>query len=138
MADGWVAVDATGAGQIDALGEVLGPPGTPVTRTVADVLAGLAARSVPATRVGLDRMDAFFDDPATWDAGLAAAYPHATLGRVEQVGSLWTLGDMAARLDRASPEVGQHSEEILAELGYSASAIATLVASGAVATARRA
>jgi crotonobetainyl-CoA:carnitine CoA-transferase CaiB-like acyl-CoA transferase len=138
VADGWVAVDATGAGQIEALGEVLGPPGTPVTRTVADVLAGLAARSVPATRVGLDRMDAFFDDPATWDAGLAAAYPHATLGRVEQVGSLWTLGDMEARLDRASPEVGQHSEEILAELGYSASAIATLVASGAVATARRA
>jgi crotonobetainyl-CoA:carnitine CoA-transferase CaiB-like acyl-CoA transferase len=77
-------------------------------------------------------MEAFFDDDATWASQLAARYPQVKYGTVEQVGSLWTLGDQSARLDRSSPEVGQHSREILTELGFSDADIESLLASGAV------
>ena len=89
-------------------------------RSAADVLDELTARGVPATRVGLDQMETFLDDPATWSSGLAARYSHPEWGDVEQIGSMWNFGDLTTRFERPSPLIGQHTVEILAELGFDA------------------
>jgi crotonobetainyl-CoA:carnitine CoA-transferase CaiB-like acyl-CoA transferase len=138
VTDGWIAIDAVTDARLDALctvaavSDVRKVPEAFAPRSSADVLAALAAAGVPSTEVRLEQMDAFFDDPATWEVGLAARYPHVTLGTVEQIGGLWRFGDLDMRLDRASPEVGQHTREILAELGYDDDAVAALLAAGAV------
>jgi crotonobetainyl-CoA:carnitine CoA-transferase CaiB-like acyl-CoA transferase len=138
VADGWVAFDATGPTEMGALQraavvtDARKVPEAFALRTVADVLGALAAEGVPSTQVRLNQLDAFFDDPATWDAGLAARYPHPELGTVEQIGSLWNFGDLSTRLERSSPTVGQHSREILAELGFDVAAVDALLAAGAV------
>jgi crotonobetainyl-CoA:carnitine CoA-transferase CaiB-like acyl-CoA transferase len=138
VSDGWIAIDATTDAQLAALcaaARVTEPAAAPdalAVRTVAAVLDAFEHHGVPSTEVRLDQMDAFFDDPATWDAGLGARYAHPRYGTVEQVGSLWSFGDLSTRLDRASPEIGQHTTEILSELGFDESEIAALLASTAV------
>jgi len=142
VADGWVAIDATAGPQLQALAGAAGltdPAAVPEvfrTKTVGDTIAALSRAGVPCTDVRLDQMDTFFDDPATWDARLACKYPHMTLGTVEQIGSLWSFGDLATRLDRSSPEIGEHTGEILTELGFDDAEVASLLASGTVTTAR--
>jgi crotonobetainyl-CoA:carnitine CoA-transferase CaiB-like acyl-CoA transferase len=127
VADGWIALDAVTDAQLEALDAV-----ELAGRKADEVLRELADRGVPSTRVRLDQMDAFFDDPATWSAGLAARYAHPVWGTVEQIGSMWSLGDLSARFERSSPTIGQHTVEILAELGFDGPAIDALLASGAV------
>ena len=124
--DGWIAVDVASDDQLGVLTDALRG------KTVADALRLLHANGVPSTEVRLDQMDAFFDDDATWSSGLATRYPHARYGMVEQVGSLWSFGDLSARLDRASPEIGQHSREVLTEVGFVDSEIDALIDAGAV------
>jgi crotonobetainyl-CoA:carnitine CoA-transferase CaiB-like acyl-CoA transferase len=124
VADGWVAIDTTDdlGAEVDAL----------AGGTVDDVLSTLSARGVPCAAARLDQMNPYFDDSATWSSRLAVRYPHAKYGEVEQVGTLWDFGELSTRLDRASPEIGQHSHEILGDLGFDDDAIASLIDSGAV------
>ena len=49
-----------------------------------------------------------------WDGG------HPTLGAVRQLGSPMRLAETPTRRDFAGPSLGQHSAQVLAELGYSA------------------
>jgi crotonobetainyl-CoA:carnitine CoA-transferase CaiB-like acyl-CoA transferase len=44
------------------------------------------------------------------------------------VGALWSLGDLDVRLDRAPPALGEHTEEVLAEVGLDRAAIDALLA----------
>jgi crotonobetainyl-CoA:carnitine CoA-transferase CaiB-like acyl-CoA transferase len=67
--------------------------------------------------VRLAQLDAFLDDPANDRAGLRASYRHALYGQLEQIGGLWDFGDLPLRLDRPPPTLGQHSREVLDELG---------------------
>ena len=49
-------------------------------------------------------------------AGLVATCVHPRLGRLEQVGSFWDMGDASQPLDRAAPELAQHTTEVLTEV----------------------
>lgn len=73
----------------------------------------------------------FFDDPDNQAAGLVATYDHAEWGRFEQPGAMWHFGDLEARLDRAPPALGEHTVEVLREVGLTADAVDALLASGA-------
>ena len=89
----------------------LGAAGVPVgkVRSVRDALAATAAAGVAATR----RM------------------PHPTAGELEQVASpIWAEGPLPE--PSAPPLLGQHTGEVLRELGRSAEQIATLAERGAV------
>jgi crotonobetainyl-CoA:carnitine CoA-transferase CaiB-like acyl-CoA transferase len=55
--------------------------------------------------------------------GLVTEYDHPLLGRVRQFGNLINFSDTPCRQERAAPMVGQHTREILAELGYDEEAI---------------
>ncbi|MBI3967692.1 MAG: CoA transferase, partial [Chloroflexi bacterium] len=52
--------------------------------------------------------------------------------RYKQVGSAFKLSDTPATVRRLAPLLGQHTEEILSELGYSSSDAKSLRSSGAV------
>jgi formyl-CoA transferase len=55
-----------------------------------------------------------------WDA------PHETLGPIRQLGSPMRLEATPPRRDSAGPLLGQHTDEVLIELGYSTAAIKDL------------
>jgi crotonobetainyl-CoA:carnitine CoA-transferase CaiB-like acyl-CoA transferase len=79
----------------------------------------LRSAGVPA-EVSVDTGDGesiLFDDELV-GLGLVTEYEHPLLGRVRQFGNLITFSDTPARQERAAPMVGEHTREILEQLGY--------------------
>lgn len=50
--------------------------------------------------------------------GLVTEYEHQLLGRVRQFGNLVTFSDTPGRQERAAPMVGEHTRQVMSELGY--------------------
>lgn len=72
-----------------------------------------------------------FDDDLV-RLGLVAEYEHPLLGRVRQFGNLITFSDTPGKPGWPAPMLGQHTREILAELGYDETAIEGFRARGIV------
>src|SRR4051794_18366063 len=87
------------------------------TRDSAEWIERFNKAGVPAGPIY--SMDQVFADPQVKHLGIATPVEHATLGRLELVGQAMTLSRTPSRLRTASPEPGEHSDEILRELGYS-------------------
>ena len=140
VTDGWIAIAATTDEQLVALCEVAGVDAAEDAaaalgaRTSADALAALAAAGVPCEAVRLDQCESFFASPDNDTAGMIARYQHIDYGAVEQPGAFWAFGDLDVRLDRAPPGLGEHTVEVLAEVGFDQDAIEALLAEGAAAT----
>jgi crotonobetainyl-CoA:carnitine CoA-transferase CaiB-like acyl-CoA transferase len=60
-----------------------------------------------------------FADPQVKHLGCAVALSHPTLGELKVVGQPVVLSRTPAGMARATPEPGEHTEEIMGELGYS-------------------
>ena len=93
----------------------------------------LDAAGVPS-EVSMDAWDGetmLFDDDLV-RLGLVAEYEHPLLGRVRQFGNLITFSDTTSLPGRPAPMLGQHTREILAELGYDETAIDGFRARGVV------
>jgi crotonobetainyl-CoA:carnitine CoA-transferase CaiB-like acyl-CoA transferase len=93
----------------------------------------LMAAGVPA-EVSVNTWDGetvLFDDELV-RLDLVTEYEHPLLGRVRQFGNLITFSDTPGRQERAAPMVGQHTREILAELGYADAAVDDYCARGVV------
>jgi crotonobetainyl-CoA:carnitine CoA-transferase CaiB-like acyl-CoA transferase len=57
---------------------------------------------------------------------------HPTAGRLKQIGSMHKLSDSPVEVRNWATSFGQHTDEILRELGYSNSRITELRKAGAV------
>jgi len=73
------------------------------------------------------------DDPQIAHNGTFIEYEHPTEGHIKTPGFPYKFSATPPRIDRGAPLVGQHSREVLAELGVGDERIADLFESGAVA-----
>jgi len=71
-------------------------------------------------------IDELVNDPQLVERGMIADMPHPALGRVKQVGSMFKLSDSPFNVRNWGTRFGQHSEEILLEIGYDQAQIDTL------------
>jgi formyl-CoA transferase len=74
-----------------------------------------------------------FADPHVRARGMVAEVDHPRAGRIRVVGPAVKLSETPARVARPSPLYGQHTAEVLGELGYGADEIRALAADRVVA-----
>jgi crotonobetainyl-CoA:carnitine CoA-transferase CaiB-like acyl-CoA transferase len=73
-----------------------------------------------------------FADPQVKHLGIATPVEHPKLGRYEVLANAAVLSRTPAKVVAATPEVGQHTDEVLQELGYGAGEIKKLREGGVV------
>ncbi len=74
-------------------------------------------------------------DPQVRHNESLVTYDHPTEGRVTTPGFPYAFSQSPPRVHRGAPLAGEHSEEVLRELGYPASRIEELLAAGVIAVA---
>ena len=94
------------------------------TRTSAEWIETLNAEGVPSGPIY--KMNEVFDDPQVKHLGIARKVRHKTLGEVEVIGQAIELSRTPWSIRSATPEPGEHTDAVLAELGFGAAEIASL------------
>ena len=77
-------------------------------------------------------VDQVFADPQVQHLRMAPTVPHPELGEIALVGQAIKLSRTPAALVTATPSQGEHSDQVLAELGYAPDEIAALRADGVI------
>lgn len=99
-------------------------------RTSADWLDRLEAAGVAAGPI-LDIAE-MHADPQTLARGMITEVDHAKVGRMKTLGPPIKFSETPAGVHRAAPLYGQHTREVLREVGYSDAEIDAMAAGGAV------
>ena len=102
-----------GAGLADRLAELF------AARTAKEAFEELDRAGVPIEIADPDLGRTWFDQPDLIAAGLVADYQHPRYGRFRQFGHLIHFSETPGRISGPPPLLGQHSREILTDLGYS-------------------
>jgi crotonobetainyl-CoA:carnitine CoA-transferase CaiB-like acyl-CoA transferase len=101
------------------------------TRTVAEWVDRLIAAGIAAGPIY--EFDQVFEDPQVRHAGMVREVDQPPLGAVRMLGFPFAVGGRRPPVARPAPPLGQHTREVLGELGMSGPEIERLVALGAVA-----
>ena len=100
------------------------------TRSSAEWVELLEAAEVPCGPIyGMDQV---FADPQVQHLGMAPKVHHPELGEIALVGQAVKLSRTPAELKTATGALGEHTDQVLAELGRSPDEIAALHAEGVV------
>ncbi|HEY7973098.1 MAG TPA: CaiB/BaiF CoA-transferase family protein [Xanthobacteraceae bacterium] len=96
----------------------------------ADLVAAMGRAGVPCGPI--NSIAEVFDDPQIKHRGMRIDLPHPSAGHVPLVGSPLKFGHAEPTYARAPPLLGQHSDEVLHELGFTDGEIAKLRHEGVV------
>ena len=93
-------------------------------RTSADWIEALNKAGVPSGPIY--KMNEVFADPQVKHLAMTRIVPHTVLGDIEVIGQPIELSRTPWSIRSATPEAGEHTDAVLAELGYNAAEIAAL------------
>ena len=91
---------------------------------------GFDAAGIPCGPI-LDYAEAF-DTPQAQARDMSVIVDHPALGRVRTIGTPLKLSRTPLDAQRRAPGLGEHADEVLQRLGYTAAEVAALRASGAL------
>jgi crotonobetainyl-CoA:carnitine CoA-transferase CaiB-like acyl-CoA transferase len=156
-ADGWLCLRATSPAEISGLAQVtevdlVGDPRfasaearlenrdvleellmkSLASRPTAELLDAFATAGVPALEPSPYNCQAFLRDPANKASGRVGECAHASRGKVREIGRLIRISHVTDAPHRLAPELGEHTDEILEELGNDTATIERLKAVSAV------
>src|SRR5690242_16129402 len=100
-----------------------------VTRTNAEWLADLDRLNIPAMSV--NSLESLLHDPHLEAVGFWQTVDHPTEGRMRLPGLPASYGKTPGAIRRLPPRLGEHSAEVLREIGLGEDEVAALLASGA-------
>ena len=95
-------------------------------KTAAEWFAELDAAGVPVEIVDEEFSRRLHDNPEFQQQGLVVSYPHPVVGKLDQIGLLFSLSDTPGVIQGRPLLVGEHTKEILAGLGYSEAEVTTM------------
>jgi crotonobetainyl-CoA:carnitine CoA-transferase CaiB-like acyl-CoA transferase len=154
--DGWICVVAAGEARWKKLAEVVGVDSgdarfaTAAARaqndaalgdaiaakfaldTAANWLKKLDAAGVPAELSDGEFSRGLHDDAELKQRGWVASYPHPVVGKLDQIGLLFDFSETPGIVQGPPLMVGQHSREIMQNLGYTDADISAACEAGYV------
>ena len=134
--DGWIYLAADG--QDDEAAQAAefwdGAEEALAQMSTAQALDELSALGISRAPVVENYARGFFQDPQAQANGMIAELTHPALGALKLSGSLVSFDGVGTLPKRYTPLLGEHTAEVLAELGYSGEGAAALYADGAVKT----
>ncbi len=74
----------------------------------------------------INRIDQVFADPQVRHLAMTRSVRHKALGEIDLVAQPVTLERTPSRMDRAAPDLGEHTEVVLRDLGFEEEGIAAL------------
>ena len=86
--------------------------------------------SIPVSKV--HSIDRVFSDPQVLHRQMVIDVEHPDLGEVKQIGIAIKLSNTPGKVRSTSPLLGEHTEEILSDLGYTKEQIVALREAGAL------
>jgi crotonobetainyl-CoA:carnitine CoA-transferase CaiB-like acyl-CoA transferase len=129
-ADGWLAVATDGSRLGRLCAELQVAPSGLVdalhARRIDEALACCEQVRIAAEAVDADPEHRFFSDRANHDRGLVNVYEHPRFGTVSHPFGYWDLAPMACVGGVAAPLLGQHTTNVLREVGCTERDIAML------------
>ncbi|MFO1057589.1 MAG: CaiB/BaiF CoA-transferase family protein [Dongiaceae bacterium] len=99
-------------------------------KSQSEWVQGLAPLGVPCSPV--NTVDQVFADPQVQARGMRITVPHPLSGTVDLIGNPLKLSATPVTYRRPPPTLGQHTDEVLHELGLGEADIAELRAAGAI------
>ncbi|WP_232796698.1 CaiB/BaiF CoA transferase family protein [Kyrpidia spormannii] len=100
------------------------------TRTGREWMTALAEHEIPCGPI--QTMDQVFADPQVQAREMVRRLVHPSAGEVPVVANPLKLSETPVQIRRHPPDLGEHTEEILLELGYTLEQIEALEAGGSV------
>lgn len=100
------------------------------TRKTDEWIAALEASSIPCAPI--NTLDRVFAHPQTQAREMLVEVEHPTIGQLKMVGLPYKLSGTPLGIYRHPPLLGEHTDEVLGELGYSPAEIEDLRARGII------
>jgi len=124
----WVRDPVKRSANVDALYQVIADAAP--AKTTAEWLTLMKEREIPCGAV--NALADLFKEPHLAAIGLFEAVAHPTEGPMKSVRSPFRVPSVARQLDRLAPNLGDSSEVILREAGFSSSEVEKLLAEGVI------
>ena len=136
-ADGYITLGAANDRLFARLCDLLGHPelaalieAITVAHPRAYWLERLGAHEIPCGPI--QTYDEVMRDPQVVARSMVVTTDHPTLGRLRTLGSPLKMSDTPAIADRPAPLLGDHTDEVLRDAGYTEAEVAALRGAGAI------